>query len=508
LLLAAVLAAAALSPMACAASATPAAPTAPNVWKQYTVESPSSGKIERFWVGCPATIKPGAPAADAPRYPVIYFLPGLMDNDDTWKNGLDPILAKYKIIAVCPTVGGASWFMNSPRLPWMKWGDFLTQDLRGFIEANYPASSEKGQRGICGISSGGHGAFYEATTQPQLYGSVSVLSGAMELRGYNGFGLDYWIGPRSPETTRLYVERSCTVLAGQHTGALPFELFLDSGDTDGALSQMEGLRKVLDSKGDTYKWFVGKGGHDWTYWAARADDHLAWHNEQFMRNRREGRYAEKPAAKAPELKVLTGPPDVTLSDEAARRLRASWGPPAGARSLAVEGLPIKGGPLSKTDAKYKELRLTATLTAAGNSSAVYVYRLTALASTPLEPGGTLSMSGVAMNERGRTLCFIPAVAMNVPAGQPDRKVELHARMVVELKAPDPIRGGIVAAIQWYDSDGKPVGEPAVGQGRPGTIGIEGWPLGPTAHAAWFFSLAGEKALGLATIHEFRVEVEP
>ena len=114
------------------------------VWKFYYAESPSSGKIERFWVGHSAALKPDG------QYPVIYFLPGLIDGDDTWKNALDPHLAKYNVIAVCPAVGGATWLMNSPTQPWMKWGDFLTEDLRGFVESHYPAATEKGQRGIVG----------------------------------------------------------------------------------------------------------------------------------------------------------------------------------------------------------------------------------------------------------------------------------------------------------------------------------------------------------------------
>ena len=84
----------------------------------------------------------------------------------------------------------------------MKWGDYLMQDLRAFVESHYPASPEKGQRGICGISAGGHAAFYQALTHPDLYGAVSVLSGAMELRGYAGaVGLDYWIGPKTADVS-------------------------------------------------------------------------------------------------------------------------------------------------------------------------------------------------------------------------------------------------------------------------------------------------------------------
>ncbi len=487
-----------------------AEPAAPNVWKQYTVESPSTGKIERFWVGLPATIKPGAAAADARRYPVIYFLPGLRDNDDTWKAALDPHLARFEIIAVCPSVGGATWFMNSPRQPWMKWGDYLTDDLRAFIETHYPASPEKGQRGVCGISSGGHGAFYEALIHPDLYGSVSVLSGAMDLRGYAGaVGLDYWIGPRTGETTGLYADRSCVVLAARHEGPLPFELFLDAGDKDGALPQMQQLTKVLDARKLPYKWFLGQGSHSWTYWNSRAADHVAWFNEQFEKNRRGGLMTEKaPLDKAPALKVLNAVPDVALSEAADKRLRAAWTPPAGGRNLFIKGLPSEGAPLSMAEPKMKEVRLTGALTVPGQDSGLLVYRVTATVQAPVDRGGTLSIETNIRNGQEAGLFSLPPLSFAVPAGPANREVALEARLVVEMKAPDPLRGGIVAAMQAFDPAGKPLGDPVIGKVRPGTLAVEQWPFAPVLNGEWVFSLTGDKALPLAAVKDFKVEVEP
>jgi S-formylglutathione hydrolase FrmB len=484
-----------------------AAPTG-NVWKKYIVQSPSTGKIERFWVGHPASIKAG-PAAnpDARGYPVIYFLPGLLDGDDTWKGALDPHLAKYELIAVCPAVGGATWYMNSPAQPWMKWGDYLTEDLRGFIESQYPAAREKGQRGIAGISAGAQ-AFYHAVMRPDLYGSVSVLSGACDLRGYAGaVGLDYWIGPKSPETLPLYAERSCIVLAGRLQGPPPFDLFLDAGDKDGALPQMEALRKVLDAKGAPYRWFPGKGVHDWSYWTARAGDHVAWHAEQFARNRREGRFAEKAPAKGAPLALVASLPDVALGLEAERRLKAPWAASAGARPEVVTGLPKEGGPLSKTDARFKEVKLAAVLDAHGHAPGLFVSRLTLRVGTPVPREGTVALRLSLRNGRGQEMIAIPA-ALAVPAGQPDRRADLRARLVIELKGPDPLRGGIVAGLQVFDGEGSPAGAPAVGKALPGSLEVERWPVAPRTDSQWVLSLAGEKGLPVAAVYEARLEAEP
>ncbi|HUU30997.1 MAG TPA: alpha/beta hydrolase-fold protein, partial [Phycisphaerae bacterium] len=473
------------------------------VWKKYIVRSPSTDKIERFWVGHAARLK-----ADG-RYPVLYCLPGLMDGDDTWKSALEPSLEHYEVIVVCPAVGGATWFMNSPAKPWMRWGDFLTEDLRAFIESNYPASSEKGQRGIVGISAGGHGAFYHALMRPDLYGSVSLLSGAMELRGYVGaVGLDYWIGPRSAETLPLYTERSCIALAVRQQGPLPFDLFLDSGNKDGALQQMVMLRQVLDTRGFSYRWFVGEGGHDWTYWKSRAATHLAWHVEQFARNQREGRYTEKTPTGGATLEVLNKLPDIALSAETAARLRAPWTAESQGRPIPVKGLPKDGVRLDRADEPHKQAELKATLAGAeGQRAGVFVYRLRIVASAPADAQGTLSLQGAITNGQGRTIISIPSRALAVAAGEPEQRVELRARLAVEIRPPDPLRGGMVCGLQVFDAEGKAVGDPAVGKAKPGSVVIERWPVASQAKVTVTLRLSEKNTAPSVTVHKAMLETE-
>ena len=489
-----------------AAASGGAAPPAPtDAWKHYTVRSAASGKIERFWVGRPPGLK------DDGRYGVVYFLPGLLDTEDNWKKALLPHLGRHQVIAVCPSVGGATWYMNSPAHAWMCWGDFLTDELRAFVEANYPASRAKGERGIVGISAGGQGALYHALRRTDLYGSVSVLSGALDLAGYAGMvGLDWWIGPRTPQAISLYTERSALRLVGTWAKPLPFALSLDTADKDGAKPQMEALKRILDAKGFAYEWNVGRGGHNWTYWTERAEAHLAWHADRFAQHRRDNRYMEATAepASAP-LEVLKGPPDIALSQETLGRLRAPWDGPAGGRALPVSGLAEGGSPLQAEakDERRRQLALTATLTARGHEPGLYVYRLTFLASTPLTDAGTVTLAGQIRNGSKLYLLSIPRAALPLPAGESKRRVELRARLAVELKGPDPLRGGILAALQVFGSDGKPVGDPLVGKARPGTAGVERWPIAPRALVEWTLSLSGTGSIGLAAIEEVRLQEE-
>ena len=498
------LSAAFLAFAASTAVAAPPADTADTVWKHFIVRSAATGKIERFWVGRPPGLK------DDGRYGVVYFLPGLLDTEDHWKRALVPHLARHEVIAVCPAVGGATWYMNSPAQPWMRWGDFLTEELRAFVEANYPASRAKGERGIVGISAGGQGALYHALRRPDLYGSVSVLSGALDLESYAGaFGLEYWIGPRTPHALPLYTERSALRLVGSWEKPLPFALSLDTADKDGAKPQMEALKRILDSKEFAHDWHLGLGAHNWTYWSERAETHLAWHADRFAEHRRDNRYLEaSPEPASAPLEVLKGPPDIALSEEALGRLRAPWDGPTDSSALPVSGLAPGGTPLQAEGEPNRSVTLTAALTARGHEPGLYIYRLTFLATTPLTDAGAVTLAGRLRNGAKSHLLTIPKAALPLPAGESKRRVELRARLAVELQSPDPLRGGILAALQVFGADGKPVGDPLVGKARPGTADVERWPIAPQALAEWTLSLSGPGAIGLAAIEDVRLQAEP
>ena len=496
------------------------------LWKHYVVQSPATGKIERFWIGHASDLKPDG------TYPVVYFLDGLLGNENEWKKEIDPHLGRFDLIAVCPSVGGATWFMNSPAHEWMRWGDYLTDELRAFVESEFPASPQKGQRGIAGISAGGHGALYHALLRPDLYASIGVLSGALDLPAYAGqVGLDYWIGPRTPDTLPLYAQRSTLRLMAALETPPPFALFLDTADKDGAKPQMDMLRRILDTKHFPYQWHVGRGAHNWAYWSSRAADLLAWHADQFAQNRRLGRYAEDtPAPAGPGLEVLKGYPEVTLSDEALARLRAPFDVesprmspdavqsprmspdavgtnPRDLQPLAVTGLPAAGALIPREGDPDKPIPLKASLTTRGYEPAIHLYRLTLDVSTPTPDAGAVTLATALQNGRGQLLLTIPPVAIPVPAGTAPRDALLHVRLAVELKAPDPLRGGIVAGLQVFGADGQPVGDPIVGKCRPGTAAVERWPLAPHAVAEWKITLAGPDALPHAALRSARLEEE-
>jgi hypothetical protein len=139
-------------------------------------------------------------------------------------------------------------------------------------------------------------------------------------------------------------------------------------------------------------------------------------------------HPEEPPVRPVVLEVLKALPEVALSVEALRRLRAPWDDAKGLSPLKTGGLPAEGAPLSQKDAKYKDAKFGADLTAHGHGPGLFVYRLTLVASTPLPRVGTITLAGSVRNGRQLWLVGLPAVELPVAAGDPDRRVELRARI--------------------------------------------------------------------------------
>ena len=129
-----------------------------------------------------------APGTDhsALRYPVLYFLHGLGDNEQgLFKSGgwglIEDLRQQRKIgdfLIVAPE-GDRSFYINSADDK-LRYSDFFLREFMPFIESKYRVQRERKDRGISGISMGGYGALRFAFAHPELFGSVSAQSAALE----------------------------------------------------------------------------------------------------------------------------------------------------------------------------------------------------------------------------------------------------------------------------------------------------------------------------------------
>jgi S-formylglutathione hydrolase FrmB len=121
------------------------------------------------------------------RYPVLYFLHGLGDNEQTlFKTGgwtlIEDLRERQKIgnfFVVAPE-GRNSFYVNSADGK-DRYSDFFLQEFMLFIEKKYRVKPGRAGRAIGGISMGGYGALRMAFAYPQLFSSVSAQAPALIL---------------------------------------------------------------------------------------------------------------------------------------------------------------------------------------------------------------------------------------------------------------------------------------------------------------------------------------
>jgi len=119
------------------------------------------------------------------RYPVLYFLHGLGENEEALVTSggwglIEDLERERKVggfLMVAPE-GRGSFFINSADGS-SRYSDFLRTEFFPFIETHYRVLRARGSRGVTGLSMGGYGALRLAFAYPELFGSVSAQSAAL-----------------------------------------------------------------------------------------------------------------------------------------------------------------------------------------------------------------------------------------------------------------------------------------------------------------------------------------
>jgi S-formylglutathione hydrolase FrmB len=124
----------------------------------------------------------------AKRYPVIYLLHGFSLSYNIWTDWTKPgtmqsLVGDDEVILVMPDGGKGGWYTD-----WLnqsiaqKWETYHLQQLVPFIDANLRTINDRTGRAVAGYSMGGLGAMRYAEDRPDLFGTVTSMSGALNLR--------------------------------------------------------------------------------------------------------------------------------------------------------------------------------------------------------------------------------------------------------------------------------------------------------------------------------------
>lgn len=219
----------------------------------------------------------------ARRYPVLYYLHGLGDNEQSLLNmgGWDLIeelrrQGKVGEFVVLAPNAGHTFFLNAADGK-IRYEDFLVQEFMPQMEQKYRVSGMPTQRGITGVSMGGFGALRLGFKYPAKFAAVSAQMPALlaEIPSNLAAG-----GPGSPASplsdvfgttfNRAYFERNNAFYFARTTPASQLKrlkIYFDVGNNDdyGFEQGGEKLHKLLDSRGVPNEFHIYPGRHDAQY---------------------------------------------------------------------------------------------------------------------------------------------------------------------------------------------------------------------------------------------------
>jgi S-formylglutathione hydrolase FrmB len=119
------------------------------------------------------------------QYPVLYFLHGLGENEQTlMQTGgwgvIQDLQREGKVgdFLMAAPDGRGSFFINSADGN-VRYSDFFLNEFLPLIETRYRVMRSRKNRGVTGLSMGGYGALRFAFARPELFGSVSAQSAAL-----------------------------------------------------------------------------------------------------------------------------------------------------------------------------------------------------------------------------------------------------------------------------------------------------------------------------------------
>jgi S-formylglutathione hydrolase FrmB len=231
------------------------------------------------------------------RYPILYLLHGLGDNDQFLihsggMNLVEDLWEQHAIgeFLIVTPAAGASFYINSHDGQ-RRYEDFFLQEFMPGVEKRYRAQAGRSARGVAGISMGGYGALHIAFRHPQLFAAVGAHSAAL---------VEHWpdinaLDSRQKAQLRVlgdafgtpfdaaFWNQNDPVTIARTANLAGLKIYFDCGSEDdyGFDAGAATLDKVLTSRHIPHEFHLYPGGHDWTYFAEHLPALLEFESHTF-----------------------------------------------------------------------------------------------------------------------------------------------------------------------------------------------------------------------------------
>jgi S-formylglutathione hydrolase FrmB len=253
-----------------------------------------------YCVYLPAGYDAGASQHPAQKYPVLYFLHGLGDNERTLFNSggwtlLDDLRRQHKMgefLIVAPE-GGRTFYINSADGS-VRYSDFFLQEFVPMIETKYRISKGRNNRAISGISMGGYGALRFAFAHSEMFSAVSAQSAALitespqelDTAARSGAPLGKVLAAvfGSPIEVQHWKDNSPFILGNRNQAALRrLAIYFNCGQDDnyGFEKGAAALHEQLLKEGVKHEYHPYPGDHSLSYFLAHFTEVMEFHSRAF-----------------------------------------------------------------------------------------------------------------------------------------------------------------------------------------------------------------------------------
>jgi S-formylglutathione hydrolase FrmB len=236
------------------------------------------------------------------KYPVLYFLHGLGENEQTLiRSGgwglIEDLEHEHTIgdfIIAAPQAWG-TFFINSADGR-ERYSDFFLAEFLPHIEAHYRVIRERSSRGVTGLSMGGYGGLRFAWADPQLFGSVSAQSPALitespreldvELRDAGPLGRLLGGVFGNPIAPAHWNQNNPFQLARKNRLQIRTQaIYINCGRQDeyGFQAGAEALHNQLMAEKVSHEFHLYEGGHDAEYFLSHLGETMEFHWHAFVR---------------------------------------------------------------------------------------------------------------------------------------------------------------------------------------------------------------------------------
>jgi S-formylglutathione hydrolase FrmB len=260
--------------------------------------SSAASKILRRPVPYCVLLPPSYDTDKTRRYPVLYFLHGIGENEQALlgSGGWDLIQDLWEQkqmgeFVIATPAGDRTFFINS-RDGKVRYQDFLMREFLPYIEGRYRVQAQRRSRGIAGISMGGYGALRLGLLFPQTFGAVSANSPALiatlphiEATPSETNLLARVLGSAfGAPFDRAFWERNSPftiVRSGPRPAGL--RIYFDCGTEDsyGFNVGVQAFHELLVARHIPHEFHLYPGSHDWTYFAQHFPASLEFQSDAF-----------------------------------------------------------------------------------------------------------------------------------------------------------------------------------------------------------------------------------